>query len=67
MTILYSTGCPQCVVLEEKLNAANINYVKITNPDEIISKGISKVPVLEVDGSRMELVEANKWLKNKGC
>lgn len=67
MTILYSTGCPQCVVLEEKLNAANINYVKITNPDEIISKGISKVPVLEVDGNRMELVEANKWLKNKGC
>lgn len=67
MTILYSTGCPQCVVLEEKLNAANIEYVKVTNPAEIISKGISKVPVLEVDGNRMELVEANKWIKNKGC
>ena len=65
MTVLYSTGCPQCNVLKEKLKAADISYVEVTDKDTIIAKGIKKVPVLEVEGIRMELSAANEWIKSR--
>lgn len=65
MTVLYSTGCPQCNVLKEKLKAANIDYIEVADKDTIIEKGITKVPVLEVDGTKMELSAANEWIKSR--
>lgn len=65
MTVLFSTGCPQCNVLKEKLKAANIDYIEVTDKDTIIAKGITKVPVLEVDGIKMELSAANEWIKSR--
>lgn len=65
MTVLYSTGCPQCNVLKEKLKAANIDYIEVTDKDTIIAKGITKVPVLEVDGIQMSLSAANEWIKSR--
>ena len=63
--VLYSTGCPQCNVLKEKLNAINIDYVEVTDKDTIIANGITRIPVLEVDGVKMELLAANEWIKNR--
>lgn len=65
LTVLFSTGCPQCNVLKEKLKAANIDYIEVTDKDTIIAKGITKVPVLEVDGIKMELSAANEWIKSR--
>ena len=65
LTVLYSTGCPQCNVLKEKLKAANIDYIEVTDKDTIIAKGIIKVPVLEVDGIQMALSAANEWIKSR--
>ena len=65
MTVLFSTGCPQCNVLKEKLKAANIDYIEVTDKETIIAKGITKVPVLEVDGIQMALSAANEWIKNR--
>lgn len=65
LTVLYSTGCPQCNVLKEKLKAANIDYIEVTDKDTIIAKGITKVPVLEVNGIQMALSAANEWIKSR--
>ena len=65
MTVLYSTGCPQCIVLKEKLKAANINYIEVTDKDTILAKGITRIPVLEVEGIKMELSAANEWIKSR--
>lgn len=65
LTVLYSTGCPQCNVLKEKLKVANIDYIEVTDKDTIIAKGITKVPVLEVDGIQMALSAANEWIKSR--
>ena len=65
LTVLYSTGCPQCNVLKEKLKTANIDYIEVTDKDTIIAKGITKVPVLEVDGIQMSLSAANEWIKSR--
>lgn len=65
MNILYSTGCPRCKVLKEKLKAANIDYSEISEVDKIMEQGIFTVPVLEVDGVKMDFVTANEWIKNR--
>lgn len=57
--VLYSTGCPQCTVLEKKLAEKGINYDLCEDIDTMTNMGIKKVPMLEVDG---ELMEFNKKL-----
>ena len=64
--ILYSTGCPKCKVLKSKLDDKNIDYIVIDDIDEIMSKGIDSVPVLEVNGEMMNFKESMKWVKDKG-
>ena len=63
--ILYSTGCPKCKVLVAKLNAKNIKYNTVSDVGIIISKGISTVPVLEVNGKIIDFKKAVEWIKER--
>ena len=56
--ILYSTGCPKCKVLKSKLDGKNIDYIIVDDIDEIMSKGIETVPVLEINGEMMNFKSA---------
>ena len=60
--IIYSTKCPRCKVLENKLQAANIPYDEITDVEIMKSKGFQEAPKLEVDGVVMDFKEAVKWI-----
>lgn len=62
---LYSTGCPKCKVLVAKLNAKNIKYNTVSDIGIIISKGISTVPVLEVNGTIMDFKTAVEWINER--
>lgn len=62
--ILFSTGCPKCKVLKQKLNAKNINYIENNDVDEMESLGISSVPVLIVNDMRFEFSDAIKWVNS---
>ena len=62
MIILYTTHCPKCKVLETKLNQKKLSYTIVDNVDEITGMGIMSVPVLEVNGNRMDFVTANNWI-----
>lgn len=46
--ILYSTGCPRCKILKQKLEEENISYEINEDVDEMRSLGIMTVPVLKV-------------------
>ena len=39
MIKLYTIGCPKCSILEKKLDAAHVNYEKVTDKDIMIEKG----------------------------
>lgn len=65
MITLYSTGCPQCKILEKKLDMNNYKYDKIEDEDIMIAKGFESAPMLEVDGLTMNFNEAIKWIKIK--
>lgn len=63
--ILFSTGCGNCIALEKKLKASNIQFEKVT--DEIImeEKGFMSVPMLEVNGVTMNFTQSNTWIKER--
>ena len=61
--ILYSTGCPKCGVLKKKLLERNFEFTENNNKEEMIKLNFINVPVLEVDGVRMEFKEATEWIK----
>lgn len=62
--VVYSTGCPRCVVLEHKLAEKNIKYRKVDDVNEMVSLGIMEVPVLSVDGERMSFADAVRWVND---
>ena len=64
MIILYSTGCPKCNVLKEKLSKKNIEYKENTNIEEMQKLGITSVPVLRVEGIMLSFLDALKWVEN---
>ena len=62
---LYSTGCPRCNVLKQKLDSKNIEYTVVNDVDIMTEKGISTVPVLEVDGQLLQFKEAVDWVNGR--
>lgn len=53
--ILYTRPtCGMCMMLKERLKQKNIKYEVIDDEDTLIKKGISHVPVLEIDGTKYE-------------
>ena len=62
--ILYSNNCPRCKILKKKLDDNKINYEVVDNVDIMIDKGLSTVPVLEINGRMLDFKEAVEWVNN---
>ena len=60
--ILYSTHCPKCNILTNKLNSKKIQYKEVTDIDEMQKLGLMSVPYLSVDGKLLDFAAANKWI-----
>lgn len=67
MITLYSTGCPKCKILEQKLDNANIEYNICNDINKMEEKGFMSLPMLEVNDEIMGFGEAVKWINNKGA
>lgn len=64
--MLYSTGCPRCNILKKKLNEKGITFEENNDVEQMIEMNITQVPVLSVDGERMEFAQANEWINSQG-
>lgn len=60
--ILYSTNCPKCKVLEDKLNEKKIPFDIVTDIDKMVELGIMTAPVLSVNGRLLQFMEAINWV-----
>lgn len=61
--ILYTIGCPQCNVLEQKLDKAGISYEKCTDKEVMRAKHMVSAPMLELDdGTTLDFSKAVKWV-----
>lgn len=65
--ILYTTHCPKCNVLSQKLIKKNIKFSEIQDLNIIFEKGFKSMPVLVVDGKIMEFLESNSWINSIGA
>ena len=65
MVTLYTIHCPKCNILEKKLNAAGITYLRIDDCKEIAKQGFDLMPVLEVDDKIMGFKEAVDWVNER--
>jgi glutaredoxin len=65
MIKLLTTHCPRCAVLQKKLNSKNIDYVEITDIEEIQSYGVDTVPILIVDEEIMDFSAAVQWINKQ--
>lgn len=65
--VLYTIDCPNCIVLEKKLKAKNIDFLRVSDRDTIVAKGFggSAFPILEVDGITMSYKTAVQWINNR--
>lgn len=58
---MYTTGCPNCRVLKALLDEKHIPYTENTSVDEMLSLGITKVPVLRVGDEIIDYGAAINW------
>ena len=63
--IFYSTKCSKCKILETKMNKKNIDYKENNDVDLMISKGITSVPCLEINGEILNFKNAVEWVNNQ--
>jgi len=63
--VLYTTGCPKCSVLEDKLIKKGITYETFDNVDKMIQMGFTEVPILKVDDKIMSYSDAIKWINGR--
>lgn len=63
--ILYSTHCPKCRILEKKLDEKNIKFEICEDIETMQNKGISSVPVIEVNNEKMSYYDAVKYVNGK--
>lgn len=64
MCILYSTGCPKCKVIMKKLEQAHINYEECNDSNIMRKKGISSIPVLEIEGKLYNFKDAVNYINS---
>lgn len=65
MVILYSTGCPKCGVLKNRLDEKGIEYEINSSVFEMEALGITRVPVLCTGTELLGFNEAVKWLQEQ--
>lgn len=65
MITLYSTHCPRCRILEEKLDDKGIEYTIVTDIEEMSKLNIMSVPVLKINDKLLPFKEANDWVNEQ--
>lgn len=61
--IFYTTNCPKCKILKQKLETASIKYEICEDTEKMIGIGIKSVPVLEINNTLLNFVDAVQWIK----
>ena len=65
MITLYSTHCPRCIVIQDKLEDKNIEYTIVTDVEEMSKLNIMSVPMLKVNDELLPFKEANDWINEQ--
>lgn len=62
---VYSTGCPNCKMLESMLDGKGIKYEVNNSEQAILDLGYSSAPLLKVGEEVFTFYQAVKWLQTQ--
>lgn len=62
--ILYSTGCPKCKILENKMIEKNVKFTKSDDLAKVYEVGYRSVPLLEVDNKILSFADAVVYINS---
>ena len=65
ITIFTTETCPKCRILKKKLEDKGIEYTEVTDEEKLRQMDILSVPVMTVDGERMDFAEAIKYVNER--
>lgn len=65
MVILYSTHCPRCNVLKEKLEDKDIEFTEVNDVNEMLKLNIMSAPMLKVNDDLLDFKRANDWINKQ--
>ena len=65
MITLYSTNCPKCMVLKEKLYAKHIEFTECNDTEIMKELGMTEVPVLKVNDEYLDFKAANTYINQQ--
>lgn len=65
ITVYTTSHCPQCQMLKSRLAQLGIPFETIDDEDKLRKMGICSVPVMDVDGTQMNLREALAYLNER--
>lgn len=65
MNVLYTNHCPLCNALKEQLDAKKIEYVEETDLETMLNLGITRTPMMHVDGypQLLNYKDSLKWVE----
>lgn len=62
MIKLFTTHCPQCQVLQKKMDMKGIKYQVEEDMTEVIDKGFMSAPILKVADAYYIFKDAVQWV-----
>lgn len=62
MIKLYTNHCRKCEILTTKLNEKNITFETIDDEEWLRANGYDFMPILEVDGQKLEYIDAVNYI-----
>lgn len=65
ITIFTTKTCPKCRILKKKLEDKGLEYTEVTDEEKLRQMDILSVPVMTVDGERMDFAEAIKYVNER--
>lgn len=66
MIVLHTTDCSKCKILEKKLDAANIGYIKNYDPQVMLEAGMLSAPGLQIDDAPiLDFMDAVAWVNQQ--
>ena len=65
IVILYTTDCPKCIVLKEKLEAGEITFTVNKDRKEMMALGMMSAPFLKINEDIMDFKTACEWINNR--
>lgn len=64
MIKLYTNHCRKCEILTAKLKEKNVSFEVEDNEETLAALGFDFMPVLEVDGERLQYLDAVNYVNS---